>query len=287
MQAKSKQIRDVLGMYQMDPEWTLPSFDGLGKARTEAVLSAELMREDRLQWADQFAAWQEELDDYGVDEAFDMPQAAALNGWDYSPLQRVFQGIITEQGTWDGEEPYFADELAQARLNILERRGRWQEYLYLAEAEGQTKEYVTMLVRLGRTQEAISYGRQYLAMTEEALALAKALYEHGEHEQSLQMAEHGLTLEGYKATLAKWLREQAMLMGEKARALSAAEVAFREEISLENYQRVAEITGEQWPECRGKLLDYIRSKKSSYLQGIIDVLLHEGLLDDAFAALEP
>ncbi len=25
MQAKSKQIRDLLGMYQMDPEWTLPS----------------------------------------------------------------------------------------------------------------------------------------------------------------------------------------------------------------------------------------------------------------------
>ncbi len=23
--AKSKQIRDLLGMYQMDPEWTLPS----------------------------------------------------------------------------------------------------------------------------------------------------------------------------------------------------------------------------------------------------------------------
>ena len=25
MQAKSKQIRDLLDMYQMDPEWTLPS----------------------------------------------------------------------------------------------------------------------------------------------------------------------------------------------------------------------------------------------------------------------
>lgn len=25
MQAKSKQIRDLLGMYQMDPDWTLPS----------------------------------------------------------------------------------------------------------------------------------------------------------------------------------------------------------------------------------------------------------------------
>ncbi len=31
-------------------------FNGLGKAWTEAVLSAELTREERQQWADQFAA---------------------------------------------------------------------------------------------------------------------------------------------------------------------------------------------------------------------------------------
>ena len=168
-------------------------FSDLGIAWTEAILSADLTREEREQWADQFAAWQEELDDYGVDEAFDAPQTAALDGWDYPPLQRVLQGIITEQGAWEGEAPYYADELTEARLNILERRGRFQEYLYLAEAEGHTEEYITMLVRLGRVEEAISYGRHYLATTDEALALAKALYEHGEYEQSLQMAEHGLS----------------------------------------------------------------------------------------------
>src|SRR6266567_2879570 len=173
-------------------------FSDLGTAWTEAILSADLTREEREQWADRLAAWQEELDNYGVDEAFDAPQTAA-------------------------------------RLNILERRGRWQEYLYLAEAEGQTQEYVTMLVRLGRVEEAISYGQQYLATSEEALALARALYEHGEREQSLQMAEHGLTLQGPRASLAKWLRDQALSMGEKTRALTAAEVAFRDEISLENY----------------------------------------------------
>jgi hypothetical protein len=96
-----------------------------------------------------------------------------------------------------------------------------------------------MLVRLGRVEEAFSYGRQYLATTDEALALAKALYEHGEVEQSLQIAEHGLSLEGRKASLAKWLRDQAWSMGEKTRALPAAEVAFRDEINLENYQQVA------------------------------------------------
>jgi hypothetical protein len=102
-----------------------------------------------------------------------------------------------------------------------------------------------MLVRLGYVEEAISYGQHYLATTDEALALAKALYEHGEDEQSLQIAEHGLSLEGRKAALAKWLRDQALAMGEKTRALPAAEAAFRDEISLENYLKVAEIAGER------------------------------------------
>src|SRR6266852_3586328 len=261
-------------------------FSDLGTVWTEAILSADLTREERERWADQFAAWQEELDAYGVDEAFDAPQTAALDGWDYPPLKRVLQGTITEQGAWDGEPPYYADDLTEARLHILERRGRFQEYLYLAEAEGHTEEYVTMLVRLGRVEEAISYGRQYLATTDEALALAKALYEHGEHEQSLQIAEHGLNLEGRKASLAKWLRDQALSMGEKTRALPAAEAAFRDEINLENYQQVTEIAGEQWPERRTELLNYARHTKSSYHKGQIDVFLHEGLIEDVIAALD-
>ncbi len=261
-------------------------FSNLGKAWTEAVLSADLTREEREQWADQFAAWQEELDDYGVDEAFDAPQTAALDGWDYPPLQRVLQGIITEQGAWEGEAPDYADDVTEARLHILERRERFQEYLYLAEAEGHTEEYVTMLVRLGRVKEAISYGQQYLATTDEALALAKALYEQGEVAQGFQMAEHGLTLEGRKATLAKWLRDHALSMGEKTRALPAAEAAFRDEISLENYQQVAVIAGEHWRERRTELLNYARHTKSSYPKGHIDVFLHEGLIDDAIAVLD-
>ena len=64
----------------------------------------------------------------------------------------------------------------KARLNILERRERLQEYLYLAKAERQTEGYVTMLVHLDRAQEAITYGLKHLRTTEQALALAKVLY---------------------------------------------------------------------------------------------------------------
>jgi uncharacterized Zn finger protein len=259
-------------------------FDDLGKAWTEALLSLDLTKKERKSWADRLTSWQEKVEEYGVDEAFDVAATAVLDGWDYPPLQRVLQGSVTEQGAWEGEPPYYADDITDARLHILERRGRLQEYLYLAEAESHTEQFITMLVRMGRTEEAFSYGLKFLATTGEALALAKALYEHGEHEQALQISEHGLSLEGYhKALLAKWLRDSAMLMGKKEQALAAAERAFNEEKSLENYLHTAEIAGEKWPERQTVLLEGARHTTST--QGAVDIFLHEGLLDDAIAAL--
>src|SRR5256884_3093231 len=57
-------------------------FSDLGAAWTEAILSADLTREEREQWADQFAAWQAELDVYGIDVEFDAHQQAVLDGRD-------------------------------------------------------------------------------------------------------------------------------------------------------------------------------------------------------------
>jgi len=262
-------------------------FKQLGPAWTEAVLSTDLTDQERKTWADRLDNWGGEIAGYGVDPLFEAAATAALDGWDYPPLQRVLQGTIPEQGAWEDEIPAYADDLTKARLNILERRGRLQEYLYLAEAEKQTEGYVTMLVRLDRAQEAIAYGLKHLETTEQALALAKALYEHGEREQSLQIANHGLVLEGHKGNLAKWLRDQAQAMDKPEMALPAAEQAFYAEITLANYQQVAEIAKEQWAERRTTLLDYVRSNKSSSQHGSVEIFLHEGLLDDAIARLEP
>jgi uncharacterized Zn finger protein len=268
-------------------------FNELGPVWVEALLSTDLTDNERKTWADRLDTWQGEVSSYGVDEAFDAAAVAALDGWDYPPLQHILQGTITEHEAEEDEEDeedeasHFADDITKARLNILERRRRFQEYLHLAKAEGQTQRYATMLIHLNRAQEAIAYGLKYLRTTEDALALAKALYEHGESEQSLQIAERGLTLEGHKATLAKWLRDQAEAMDKMDVALTAAEHAFREEISLANYQQVAALAGEQWTEKRTALLDYIRNKKSYNQHGSVEVFLHEELLDDAIAALEP
>ncbi len=123
-------------------------FGDLGPVWVEAILSADLTAAEGKVWADKLTEWQAEVGDYGIDDSFDTAQAAAIQGWDYPSLQRVLQGEITNKGIWENAPPWYADDLAVARLNVLERQERYQEYLYLAEAEGQTARYAAMLARL-------------------------------------------------------------------------------------------------------------------------------------------
>ena len=192
----------------------------------------------------------------------------------------------TDKGAWEDEAPSYADALAIARLNVLERQGRFQEYLSLAEAEGQTERYVTMLVRLGRVQEAVDYGLQYLGTTEEALPLAKALRERNALQAALQIATHGLTLEGTKVPLATWTADLAPGMGETKRALEAALLAFWGAPELAAYQRVQELAGERWPGLRTELLADLQQGPRVCPAGCRRDFLHEGLVEDAMRAVE-
>lgn len=221
-----------------------------------------------------------------MDEVLDVALEAAEQGWDFPPLQRILREGVTETEEPEVEAALWDGELVMARLNVLERDGRYQEYLHLARAGGRVERYATMLVRLGRVEEAVEYGLRQLATTEESLAVAKALRERGDLEPALQIAEHGLTLEGRRATLAAWLRDLAAGMGKAELALSAALIAFEEEPSLVAYMRVQELAGEGWPALRLELLDRLREARSYYAAGPVDVFLHEGLIEDAIAAVD-
>jgi len=260
-------------------------FDDLGSLWTEAILVADLTPAERAELADRLTRWQSELGDYGVDDVFDAAQGAAIQGWDYPPLQRVLSGKITKLGAWEGEAPWYADDLAIARLNVLARQGRTQEYLYLAEAEGQMERYLTMLAQLGRIQEAVDNGLEYMEFADEALSLAQALHEQGKIESALRVAEHGLKLQGNHGELARWIRQVSASAGEPERALNAAMIAIREDPSLEDYQAVQALAGERWSELREELLARLRQIKSVYPEPHVSIFLHEGLIDDAIAAL--
>jgi len=260
-------------------------FQDLAPAWAEALLSADLTAEERQSWASKLETWQADLEDYGLDEVLDSALGAAVQGWDFPPLRRILDGVATA-----GDEPEWPStrwdgELVRARLNVLERQGRHEEYLRLARAAAEGERYATMLVQLGRVEEA-KYGLQHLATTGEALGLARALRERGELEAALRVAQRGLGLEGRKATLAVWLRDLAAGIGKTEQALSAALVAFEEAPDLGAYLRVQELAAEGWSAVRVRLLDQLRRVKSYYPEGPVDIFLHEGLIADAIAAVD-
>jgi uncharacterized Zn finger protein len=261
-------------------------FEELGCLLTEALLTDELTAKERQAWPPKIKAWQRTLSRYGIDNYFEPAGWAAEHGWDDAQLQRVLQGEITRLGAWEGEAPFWADELAEAQLNVLDRQGRHQEYLYLAEAEGQTVRYLTMLTRLGRGDEALTYSRTYLRSVSDAFALSIALWERGEIELSLESAEVGLTREGPKGGLASWLRDRAAEQGQTSRAVAAARIAFDEQLNLSDYLKIQELAGPDWPDQQPPLLDRLRKVRSHYPQGPVEIFLHEGLIDDAIAVVD-
>lgn len=267
-------------------------FADVGPVWAEALLTAELTPTERRQWARKLERWQAEIGQYGVDEAFLDAIAAAEQGWDDPLVQRALRGEAAEpeewedEESWDDEAAWYGDQLVIARLNVLERQGRFQEYLNLARAEGQIEPYLIMLVRLGRGGEAVAEGLRLLTAPDQALTLAQTLREREDLEGARRIAEHGLTLEGRKGALAAWLSELASGIGAGELALQAAVIAFRESPSLSAYLRVQELAGGRWPELRANLLDHLRDTSGySVQQAQVDVFLHEGLIDDAIASV--
>jgi uncharacterized Zn finger protein len=278
------------GDYSLGAEF----FRSLGELWIEAILSAELTPAEREDLEKRLAGWQADAEEYSHERALDAARTAARQGWDDPALLRVLQGEITEKGAWDGEAPDYADDLAVARLNVLERQGRHQEYLYLAEAEGQTECYLQKLVQLGRIQEAVDYGLEHLTTAEQCLALAQALRERGATDAALRIAEHGLEMplpdsphaaHRRRAPLARWLRDEARALDRTEQALKAGRILLEEEPGLAEYRAVEALAGECWPALREELLAHLRERASFYPKPQIDIFLHEGRIEDAIAAL--
>jgi uncharacterized Zn finger protein len=169
-------------------------------------------------------------------------------------------------------------------LNVLERQGRIEEYLNLARAEGEAVRYATMLVKLGRAQEALAYGLQNLISCDEALPVAVAFQQQGEHDAALQVGAHGLGLVcGQPAALARWVREAAAAQGEHALALRAARIAFEAAPTLADYRAIQTLAGADWPGIKPSLLAHLAA--SSYAPERTDIYLAEGMVDAAIQAL--
>ncbi|ALF55374.1 zinc finger SWIM domain-containing protein [Nostoc piscinale CENA21] len=252
----------------------------LNNAWCEAILTADLTPEEKVDIQVNLEVWQDEWD---VD--FGLSLEALRQGWDYPLLTEVLQGKMSERGVWETTIPDYADDLALIRLKILERQERYQEYLYLAEAEGQTRQYLTMLGRLGRVEEALEAAQTEMNSMEEAFALGKTLQEQGALQQALHIAQIGLQLKGNcQYDLGLWTSDLAQKLGDQTTALQAKKLAFQAHPSLEEYQDIQDLAGEEWLQIKPDLLKILRVYSGWETAPIkVDIFLYEGLIDDAIA----
>ncbi|MEO0869709.1 MAG: SWIM zinc finger family protein, partial [Cyanobacteria bacterium J06642_11] len=272
-------IYDYLGMgpdefdIDLDADWA------------EAILSTDLTGDEALEWQEKLEAWQDRLG------SFAMALEALRQGWDYPPLLRVLKGEIPPQGAWAGEAPSWAEDFSLIRLKILQRQERYEEYLYLAQAEGHMKEYLAMLGQLGRTDEAVAESAKVMRTCSEAKALAEVLREQNKLSQALDIAIQGLRFESEMAynryDFAVWTSELAEGLEDFDVALEARIVAFKEKPSLQEYQAVESLAAD-WSEIQQELLEHLRhGARWGTQEAKVDVFLHEGLVEDAIATINP
>jgi uncharacterized Zn finger protein len=273
---------DELSSYGLDSDDVTTALDA---AFTDAILSCELEKEQKTNLQAMLSAWQDSFD------RLEMSQAALQQGWDYPPLQRVLQGEITEQGAWEGESPDYADDLALIRLQILDRQGRDQEYLHLAEAEGQTVQHLNKLVELGEIDAVMEVADEVITTPDEAFAIAQTLREAGWITQALAIAQGGLLVPSREATspfkFATWTAEFAESLGERQTALEARIIAFKAQPAFQNYRQIESLAGEAWTTIQPDLIQTLRqSRQWEAATAKVDIYLHEGLIEDAIRSVQ-
>jgi uncharacterized Zn finger protein len=252
--------------------------DDLGKTLAEVVLSLDLDEDQREDIFSDIDEIHDRLSNYGVD-GLKVAIAAAQYGW--GELPREAQGQRVEE---DNEDKWYRPKplsqiLTNAKLNVLERQGRTDEYLSLCLESGEHLRYALKLVSLKRVVEVVKYALEHLAKADDALKLAQALRESRHHAESLKIGERGLKLGGSKASLGGWLGPVEESQGRTAQALEAWQAAFHDSPSLAIWKTIKRLAGSRWKRLRPDLMASL--EKGYDRQARAEVLLDEQEWDAA------
>jgi len=256
----------------------------LAAALAEALLSLELLDDDREEW---LATIEELEEDLG---GFEIAATAVAEGWDDETLTAVLDGRADVLELDADEE----NEIVLIRLRILERQGRREAYIQLAQAAGEMGLCANMLAHVGQVERALTIAQTYLTNPQQFLRLAQILAETGQTSAALEIADFGLNLPekqesvyGFPITvnkepLAVWLRKQAEAAGNGLLALRAAQAAFQSNVTLVNYQEVERLAGDGWQEIKPNLLAALSSGRGQ----AVSIYLHEEMLVEAMRAVD-
>jgi hypothetical protein len=230
-------LEEVANSYEQfdDSNGELGGFLGeLGQPIAEAILSTDLSKADRNKLTGELEPIIDELSNYGID-GLAVALAALEQGWAQTDIGNEREGDeeawSDEEGEWYGES-----DLTQAKLNVLERQGRVDEYLDLCQQAGEHRRYALKLLDLGRKDEAMSIALNNLSSADEALAIAQKLRDMDQVRDAIEVGERGLSLPGHKHSLGSWLGQLEEAQGRSEQAILSYSAAFSSMPSIELYR---------------------------------------------------
>ena len=272
-------------------------FPRLDRMMAQAVFMEGVSRETREELADELDGWQDELADYGAEDAFSTAIAACMRGWEEPGLEDVLAGHGQD---WPpgGRGDQLEDDLTRVRLMALEGMRRTEAYLHLSRAAGLYTEHAVKLAQLGRVDEAVATGHRCLTKPDDILRLVRAVATAEQMDAALDLAAWGVSLpardeskddwphEASRILLARWLREAAQEAGRRDMMLMAVQVAFGESLAREDFRAASKLAGSKdWPTLRETLLAVLLAAPHAFER--IEILLDEGMIDEAVACVDP
>jgi uncharacterized Zn finger protein len=271
-----------------------PKLDGM---IAQAVLMDGIPREARDDLADELRNWQDEVAEYGADDAFATTIAACMRGWDEPALEDALAGRARN---WPiaGKGDALEDALTQVRLAALEAMGRTEHFLNLSKAAGLYCDHAAMLAELGRVDEAVTLAHARLSAPGDILRLAEAIAAAGQMDAALDLAAWAVSLPECDETrddwrcgvgrtpLARWLRDKAQEAGRRDMMIMAARAAFEEGLAREDFRAAEKLAGPaDWPALRETLLAALLAAPHAYDR--LEILLDEDLIDAAVSCIDP
>ena len=238
--------------------------NNLGATLAEVILSLDLDKDEREDLLSDLDDLHDRLSDYGV-EGLGVAILAARHGWEGLPgsvrrgeTRSRYEDVDGDDAEADEDEWYASgwapedpvQSLTRAKLNVLERQGRTDEYLALCLRAGEHLRYTLKLLSLGRMPKAVSHALKHLTDAGEALTLAQPLRDSGHLDEAIRVGERGLRLKGHKASLGRWLGAIEEAQGRAKQALEAWLAAFRETPSLDLWRTLKRLAGRGWSKLK-------------------------------------
>ncbi len=280
----------------------------LGTLLAEAILSMELSQVERAKLTGKLEKLIKYAGDYGMEGNLHIAIQAAKFGWNDVPGELVTLRMTTskvneddEPDDWDEDDdldeevayefhewdwPAVASlsDLTEAKLNVLDRQGRTEDYLALCKKEQRHLRYTLKLCDLKQMTDAVKYAKEHLTSAEEIRQVALRLRESRLVAEAIEVGEHGLKLNGPKVGLGEWLGPMEEAQGRTKQALAAWLAAFPEQPSLGTYKTIRRLAESGWGRLRPEVMAKLH--KSYDKQVLAEVLLLEKEWDEAIKVAE-